>query len=106
MQILAISVMILMIIGAIAALAMLQIIYFCACKSHVIRYTDFSVICSNNGRWFFVKHTYGKIFGLIRYRGLLYSYNDPNQVYVAKSEQEADNYCNDNLTRYNLGELK
>lgn len=106
MQILAISVMILMIIGAIASLAMLQIIYFCVYKSHVIRYTDFSVICSNNGRWFFVKHTYGKVLGLIRYRGLLYSYNNRNQVYVAKSEQEADNYCNDNLTRYNLGELK
>ena len=98
--------MILMIIGAIAALAMLQIIYFCACKSHVIRYADFSVICSNNGRWFFVEHTYGRVLGLIRYRGLLYSYNDRNQVYVAKSEQEADNYCNDILTRYNLGELK
>ena len=103
MQILAISIMI---IGAITSLAMLQIIYFCVYKSHVISSTDFSVICSNNGRWFFVKHTYGKIFGLIRYRGLLYLYNDPNQVYVAKSEQEADNYCNDILTRYNLGELK
>lgn len=103
MQILAISIMI---IGAIASLAMLQIIYFCVCKSHVISSTDFSVICSNNGRWFFVKHTYGKVLGLIRYRGLLYSYNDPNQVYVAESEQEADNYCNDILTRYNLGELK
>lgn len=103
MQILAISITI---IGAIAALAMLQIIYFRVCKSHVIRSTDFSVICSNNGRWFFVKHTYGKVLGLIRYRGLLYSYNDPNQVYVAESEQEADNYCNDILTRYNLGELK
>lgn len=98
--------MILMIIGAIASLAMLQIIYFCVYKSHVIRYTDFSIICYNNGRWFFVEHTYGKIFGLIRYRGLLYCYNDRNQVYVAKSEQEADNYCNDILTRYNLGELK
>lgn len=103
MQILAISITI---IGAIAALAMLQIIYFCVCKSHVIRSTDFSIICPNNGRWFFVKHTYGKVLGLIRYRGLLYSYNEPNQVYVAESEQEADNYCNDILTRYNLGELK
>ena len=103
MQILAISITI---IGAIASLAMLQIIYFCVCKSHVISSTDFSVICSNNGRWFFVKHTYGKVLGLIRYRGLLYSYNAPNQVYIAESEQEADNYCNDILTRYNLGELK
>lgn len=103
MQILAISIMI---IGAIATLAMLQIIYFCVCKSHVISSTDFSVICSNNGRWFFVRHTYGRVLGIIRYRGLLYCYNDPNQVYVAESEQEADNYCNDILTRYNLGELK
>lgn len=103
MQILAISITI---IGAIATLAMLQIIYFCVCKSHVISSTDFSVICSNNGRWFFVRHTYGKVLGLIRYRGLLYCYNDPNQIYIAESEQEADNYCNDILTRYNLGELK
>lgn len=103
MQILGISIMI---IGAIATLAMLQIIYFCVCKSHVIRYTDFVIVPSNNDRWFFVRHTYGKVLGLIRYRGLLYCYNDPNQVYVAESEQEADNYCNDILTRYNLGELK
>lgn len=104
MQILAIS---MTIIGAIATLAMLQIIYFCVCKSHVISSTDFSVICFlNNGRWFFVKHTYGKVLGLIRYRGLLYCYNARNQVYLAESEQEAYNYCNDILTRYNLGELK
>lgn len=94
------------VLGFAALLAMLQILYFCICKSHVIRSTDFSVICSNNGRWFFVRHTYGMVLGFIRYRGLLYSYNDPNQVYVAESEQEADNYCNDILTRYNLGELK
>lgn len=94
------------VLGFAALLAMLQIIYLCVCKSHVISSTDFSVICSNNGRWFFVKHTYGRVLGLIRYRGLLYCYNDPNQVYVAESEQEADNYCNDILTRYNLGELK
>lgn len=95
-----------MVLGFAALTAMLQILYFCLCKSHVIRYTDFSVIGSNNGRWFFVRHTYGKVLGLIRYRGLLYCYNDPKQVYIAESEQEADNYCNDILTRYNLGELK
>lgn len=95
-----------MIIGAIAALAMLQIIYFCVCKSYVIRYTDFVIVPSNNKKWFFVRHTYGKVLGLIRYRGLLYCYNDSKQVYITESEQEADNYCNDILTRYNLGELK
>lgn len=94
------------VLGFAALLAMLQILYFCICKSHIISSTDFSIICSNNGRWFFVKHTYGKVLGLIRYRGLLYSYNDRKQVYIAESEQEADNYCNDILTRYNLGELK
>lgn len=95
-----------MVLGFATLIAMLQILYFCICKSPVIRYTDFVIVSSNNKKWFFVEHTYGKIFGLIRYRGLLYCYNDRNQVYVAKSEQEADNYCNDILTRYNLGELK
>lgn len=95
-----------MVLGFATLIAMLQILYFWICKSHVIRYTDFVIVSSNNKKLFFVKHTYGKVLGFIRYRGLLYCYNNPNQVYVAESEQEADNYCNDILTRYNLGELK
>lgn len=94
------------VLGFAALLAMLQILYFCICKSHIIRYTDFVIVPLNNKKWFFVRHTYGMVLGFIRYRGLLYCYNDPNQVYIAESEQEADNYCNDILTRYNLGELK